>query len=331
MFIDSACYLERVKSVINDGSEVKAAIAFLGDGAERLFKDAGKSVRIICNLLSGATNPKAVEGLLALGKTEDVQIRHLPDLHAKVIISREKGIVGSANLSTNGLCLEGNESAKWREAGYLVSDVQEIERMQSWFDRLWSDARGIEARDLKVANDLWERRKAIGRESLRNISLLAHRPEELEGRGIYVALYNRSPTKEAETAFQEERNSMEVSGSPGDANFTDKVSYFEDWSDLPQDAPLLSLRYSRQHKLKNEGAWRRIARLDFAYLPGDHETQIQVVVREPDVLRAIYGSKEAKQLATLLQPVLPKLLADADECGSICIRLDKALAIARAG
>ena len=128
------------------------AVAFWGDGAKSMVSTRFRA-RIICNLASGGTNPAEIERL-GLAKT-----RQMDDLHAKVYIGRTEAVVTSANASANGLGLEGIEQAKWREAGFLTSDV---EPLKLWFEKLWSEhAREITPQDVVAAKIAWNKRRLV--------------------------------------------------------------------------------------------------------------------------------------------------------------------------
>jgi len=100
MFIPSALYRRKIEDLINDSQSVRVAVAFWGEHSDELFNDQGKQIRIICNLLSGGTNPVPIQNLL---RRPNLEIRRLETLHAKVILGDQSAIIGSANLSTNGL------------------------------------------------------------------------------------------------------------------------------------------------------------------------------------------------------------------------------------
>lgn len=130
------------------------AVAFWGRGAaEKVI--TGKGARLICNLASGGTNPHEIEKLIKHG----CDVRQNDRLHAKVYIGGGRAVITSANLSANGLGLEGDEVAHWREAGVVTSDVQPV---AEWFDELWSDSdtRKISNEDLKKSKKLWEHRRS---------------------------------------------------------------------------------------------------------------------------------------------------------------------------
>ncbi len=104
---------------------VRAAVAFWGRGCEDWV--TGGDAQIIANLRMGGTNPHALKKVKA-------SIKRCDRLHAKVFIGRDRAVVASANVSINGLALEGTEAASWIEAGIVTDDVASI---RNWFDELW--------------------------------------------------------------------------------------------------------------------------------------------------------------------------------------------------
>ncbi|MGI4732472.1 MAG: phospholipase D family protein [Janthinobacterium lividum] len=121
---------------------VRAAVAFWGRGCEDWV--TGGDAKIIANLRMGGTNPHALKKVKA-------SIKRCERLHAKVFIGRDRAVVASANVSINGLALEGAETASWIEAGIVTDDVASI---GGWFDDLW----------LRGSHDItgpdWERAEA---------------------------------------------------------------------------------------------------------------------------------------------------------------------------
>ena len=117
MFISTGTYITELEQLIGENNQLRCAVAFWGKGANNLFIDFAKrggNLQIICNLESGATNPNVINELLDM---QNVEVRQLNDLHAKVISGENKAIVGSANFSCNGLNLEESEQTGWEEAG----------------------------------------------------------------------------------------------------------------------------------------------------------------------------------------------------------------------
>ncbi|MCF1504027.1 phospholipase D family protein [Afifella sp. H1R] len=127
------------------------AVAFWGRGASKMLpaRSAG-NCRIICNLSSGGTNPYEIE------KLAHFDIRQVDILHAKVYLAKDRAVVGSANVSANGLGFEADEQARWIEAAVLVKNIAAI---KEWFDRLWKNADEIRPEDLEKAKKAWKQRR----------------------------------------------------------------------------------------------------------------------------------------------------------------------------
>lgn len=135
---------------------ISIAVAFWGRGAETLFVNDKASYRVICNLRAGGTNPDVIRLLEGM---ENVDIRQLDTLHAKVIVAGGGGVVSSANFSTNGLGLEGESTATWIEAGVFVSGTSPMfQAITDWFSVLWGQSQSITDSDLRHAEDAWARR-----------------------------------------------------------------------------------------------------------------------------------------------------------------------------
>ncbi|WP_339478617.1 phospholipase D family protein [Pseudomonas sp. RL_5y_Pfl2_73] len=138
---------------------IRIAVAFWGHGAAEIVGQNANRYQIICNLKSGGTNPEVVRSIKA---QPNVSILQLDTLHAKVLISDGGALVSSANLSTNGLALEGVNSQTWKEAGIaLPASTIERSEMIEWFERLWDQARRIDECDLEAADHAWARRQAM--------------------------------------------------------------------------------------------------------------------------------------------------------------------------
>lgn len=82
-------------------------MAFWGKGAESLIFPRPPHLQIVCNLKSGATNPKVIESI------PRAFVRQHDALHAKVYIGDDTAIICSANASANGLGFEGREQDLW--------------------------------------------------------------------------------------------------------------------------------------------------------------------------------------------------------------------------
>ena len=144
-----------INSLLMNENRLRIAVAFIGDGASQRINPNAKDVQIICNLTMNGTNPAEVQNLIH--RFGSGSIKQIDNLHAKLYIGSEYAIVGSANLSANGL---GTQPTALREAGYKFKlDQPSGRRSLDWFnDALWGDAREITAQDLQDAAERWKRR-----------------------------------------------------------------------------------------------------------------------------------------------------------------------------
>ena len=111
--------LESIKRLATRTDKLDLGVAFWGkDAVSRLGLDHTKAqLRILCDLESGACNPKAMLELLGRPNTH---IKSINGFHAKVYLSSSAAVVGSANASANGLGEEDDEAHLELEAAVLT-------------------------------------------------------------------------------------------------------------------------------------------------------------------------------------------------------------------
>lgn len=132
-------------------TKLRIAVAFIGNGASKLINHAATDVKITCNLSMGGTNPNEVQ--ILINRFGQKNVKQIDNLHAKLYIGEKYAIVGSANMSVNGL---GTQPKGLREAGYKFKLGQPSgERSVDWFDVLWKDAREITDEDIADAKEKW--------------------------------------------------------------------------------------------------------------------------------------------------------------------------------
>ena len=153
----------QVRTITSRSGEVMAAVAYWGIGAAERTGLSGHedpaSVRIICDLLSGACNPNEIQALQQLG----FSVKTLDRLHAKVWIGGDDVIVGSANASQNGLLGEGEQAADANvEAAVISHDPAFARRLAAWFELQWDASTEIEKRHLVRARQIWKRHRRSG-------------------------------------------------------------------------------------------------------------------------------------------------------------------------
>jgi hypothetical protein len=200
-FIAGTAFSAEVKGLLSSEGSIDCAVAFWGKGAEKWLPHDGRKVRIVCNLALGGTNPAVIRTLL---ERNGVAVFVNDLLHAKVYLGEKTVIVGSANASTNGLGLEGRESAVLSEAGVLLSDADNVNLARSWFEGIVRESRRITLPTdpaLAAAEAKFKvlRRMRWGLPTNSGLLQILHaNPELLEDRDIYVIVTSENISSGAE-------------------------------------------------------------------------------------------------------------------------------------
>ncbi len=139
---DIKARIERNTAMQSPFVPILIAVAYWGEGIDDVILDT-RMYRIICNLSDGGTNPKVIKSLI---QKDNVQIKQLEYLHAKIILTEKKAIVGSSNFSKNGLGLDGCEGTI--EAALETGEVDDL---ITWFEIQWSSASEITEASLNDA------------------------------------------------------------------------------------------------------------------------------------------------------------------------------------
>lgn len=167
-FLHGGEILDAIREMMEDRTlsqgPLDIAVAYWGKGAleitgllARHNRKSGE-VRIVCDLMSGACNPRPIKEMLDLG----FDVRKFDGMHAKVWLCRERSIVGSANVSINGLGFENDEditkSAHNREAALQSNSISVARAVKTWFDGLWNDSCSISQQDICLAIEKFDNR-----------------------------------------------------------------------------------------------------------------------------------------------------------------------------
>lgn len=250
MFLAGDKYFQEIVNIFSENSHIDLAVAFWGKGADALVVGERRTARVICQLRGGGTNPEPIRNLR---NNQNVEIRALDSLHAKVVIGSKTAIVGSANFSTNGLGYEGKENQGWSEAGLLVCDEDDVKSSKAWFDDMWSKAVKITDDMLKQAEDEWLKRQANKPIHRKLDSFFQLQPEELEYKNIHVCVCSEhSPPKAREIA-------EEYSVKNGEGNVVDlKLEAFTNWDSMREGQKLISVFIGPQGGLSVDGPYEVI-------------------------------------------------------------------------
>jgi len=282
MFIGPEQYANTLRTMVAQENSVDAAVAFWGDGAEAIIHpDDGRALRVICNLRSGGTNPAVIKLLCDRANTlAHVQVRQCDRLHAKLVVGKNSAMIGSANVSANGLGFEGGEVAHWLEAAIHTVDEQEVESAQRWFDQLWSsnDTRPITAKDLAEAALAYEKNRDGRPDYSRKgpFSFDNYSVADLEGRYAYALLYTSRPGPEAEAQAKqhEDQQRIEHGGDKHEGEGLERWA-FECWPDsldTTEKNEYLCILWTENGGVTVDGACRMIdTRLSFTYAESGEE------------------------------------------------------------
>lgn len=262
-FITEQENTEEINEMLTSSDSLRCAVAFWGKSAFDLLEDSEQEVKIICNLESGGTNPTEIRKLL---KKENIQVKSQHNLHAKVYLSDSQAIVGSSNVSANGLSFEDEEMKGYIEASILTTDSNIMESIADWFEKKWSSARKIDEGLLNYVEERWKSRRkhrlderAPGRKKTSLIEAMRETPYKFKDRDIYLAMYRQYWSEEAKNKFDEVQNEIQYkvdsSSHSQYVNTSDEINpeiktsillaniltFYENWSKNPLNSQLINI------------------------------------------------------------------------------------------
>ncbi len=228
-FVDGTQLLEQLRLEYLRTQRADLAVAFWGRNAsENLGIKNARGMRIVCNLMSGGTNPNEIRALRRRG----ADVRQLNDLHAKIGIVGDMSFVGSSNMSANGLGIEG-DPALWREANVVYGNARpEIKNM---FDTFWGAATEINEADLETAEAAWARRQegnaavAARRGGRSLVDVLRTAPAELDALNVRMVVYDT-------VTDAEEKAVLDNANERARDQYGEAFSVYWDWKSMTTDA-----------------------------------------------------------------------------------------------
>ncbi|MGH6714916.1 MAG: phospholipase D-like domain-containing protein [Bradyrhizobium sp.] len=183
------------------GDKIQIAVPFWGvGGAKSLGLEKWKNVEVICNLESGACNPYAVEELLKAG----IEVRSHRRLHAKIYIFNGHVIIGSSNVSSNGLAKERSETKAWVEANVMSDEQILVGKARALFQHLWKNkTTRVVQLDSQFLNDAkrdWDTKPWPPTKSMSLLAACKERPELFES--LFLAIYTEDLSPKADQKMQ---------------------------------------------------------------------------------------------------------------------------------
>jgi hypothetical protein len=178
------------------------AVPFWGKGAiELLGLHRGQKLQIVCNIDHPGCNPHEIEAIRKLG----LKVWTHPRLHAKLYVTKTIAIIGSSNVSSNGLAMEGRAARGWIEGNVIGSEAAFVSGARGLFDTILGDAetRSVRKADIELAK---ERRSTLPPslfEMVREGSLLQAARAAPEAFGnVFLALYQEQLDAEAKVVLK---------------------------------------------------------------------------------------------------------------------------------
>lgn len=324
MFIGPEQYPTALRAMVAEEASLDVAVAFWGDGADAtIHPDDGKPLRVICNLRSGGTNPAVIKLLVDRAKAmAHVQIRQCDRLHAKLVVGPTSAIIGSANVSANGLGLEGVEVAHWLEAAIQTAERHEVHSAQEWFNQLWlsNDSRPITDQDLADATEAYDKNRDGRPDYSRKapFSFDNYSVADLEDRNAYALLYTSRPGPEAEArAKQHEDAEIIEHGSNGQSGKGLERWSFETWPDsldTTEKNEYLCIIWNENGGVTVDGACRMTGtRLDFIYEDSNKDGWVDLAKPSTTLLGRRLLQVDRQRIAKSVRPKIEAIWNAAEE------------------
>jgi hypothetical protein len=324
-FLTDDKILEKISELFQKSGEIKCAVAFWGKGApERLgLFDKNKEVKIICNLITGGSNPKVIEQLY---KHYRDNIRTIDTIHSKVYWTKNGAIVGSANASNNGLNLTLD---RWIDAAIFIDNRDILNKISDWFDGLWDQAQIIDDKYIKAAKINWDKnvrdklpisRQMLLKRSGSNSLFVALQQNPNSFKDVYFAIYSEKASPEAETNFEKlkrsERSIIRLIKNS-------RLDFYENWDKLPDNkCKIIDLWYSKG-KFKIMGYYQMPEKK--IIIPFDYQTNekgsLNIIYEIDSIDGFILSSEDKKVLRQRIKELFAK--GKGDKTGRY-IFLDKA-------
>lgn len=248
------------------------AVPFWGIGAaSTLGLSKGIPVRVLCNLGQPGCNPDAIDEVRKLG----IEVRTHARLHAKIYATEQIAIVGSSNVSTNGLTVEGAAAKGWIEANVSSDDPKFLADVHALFEQIWRDpeTKPVRKSDIEAAQKArlnWPAPlAALGGKTL--FAACRERPDDF--RSVYVAAYTEDLGDNGKRLLKQvSGGARPLKSSLSSSDFRNAEGY--QFEDIPEGAWLIDLDCRRRNKPRYRGCSKATG----LRLKVDHETDLTIAI-----------------------------------------------------
>mgnify|MGYP006283446973 FL=1 len=140
---ESAAFAEATRRVLDadTAGEVLLVCPYLSSRVvSRIVQD--RVFRLVTDM-QACFDAGADEPLAAFLEGNLHNVRHMPEVHAKVVCTNQAALLGSANLTQSGFAARD-------EMGCLIGNASLVRTLREWFDHLWSASRPIRKEDIQL-------------------------------------------------------------------------------------------------------------------------------------------------------------------------------------
>lgn len=322
-FLEENDILRAIREMTDGGHPMRIAVAYWGKealrhtGLEQRAKENPDSLKVICDLRSGACNPKAIKELIEA----NVATKTLNDMHAKVWLCGSKLIVGSANVSANGLGFDNADLLRGNYEAAVYSDSEACaERVLAWFDELWKKGDEITCDQIIWAEEQWEARSKI------------NGPRRIKRESLMQALKSKRNHKRlSEVHILVWRESGEEASEEAQRIFEDETQHYfslQDWTNnrdfynchntkwqFKKDRIFLDFRApaGKEKTLTFKGI-HRIISPDNKYLKVTGNENIVLFYQEPDCKNFVFSRSDRNELQQSLIDYLSNTKGGWESC-----------------
>jgi hypothetical protein len=272
----------------SEGISINLAISYIGKSALDLLGGGDlRNTYLVCDYLSGGTNPDAVDELIKAG----AKVRHLEGLHAKTgIVGDNLSFVGSSNLSINGLV----NDARY-ECAVVFDGVKK--KIASEWKEMWERSLEISPEMKAMAKDAWRIRKKA-KQDIRGsvyqgrtfVEVLLDDPSYFELRNTYFTIYP--------TLTKDEEPIINAANEEAAQRYGAAYEVYWDWADLPDQALLVDFRVGHRNGIHFEGVYERNPKFeDFKQASEDFQTCLKLRENKIGQVRISKGDKDKLKVA----------------------------------
>jgi hypothetical protein len=199
---------ELIQKLFGAAKTITIAAPFFGDGAlaQLGLERSVARLTVICDLFSGGCNPHEIEKFL----NPEIDLRTHDRLHAKIYLTYNGVVIGSANPSANGLGFEGKELDDQIEACVFSEDANIVQAWKQFVEeQSYPQSRKIEKSDIQKAKWLWNsKRNARTRANLGTLlETMKSDPEFFKDKRILFWLWRyKEASRSAEKEYERQKS-----------------------------------------------------------------------------------------------------------------------------